>query len=248
MSLSYQTALQEPLLDAQQERVAIKSWQQDGDRKSLEILVRSHARMVWAQALSWSNNPVHLEDLVAEGIMGLMRAADTFDLTFKVRFATYAKWWVTAGISAALARVKIVIDIPARIYVDACGGRLRDEKSICAQMAIKGTVSLDVSPADTGNHAFKSLRCTDLNPEEVMLAKSSSKTLSQTLYSALKNLNPTEQKIIKRLKLKRSPDNARELAKELKMSQAKLRQIERHAVMRLRKELPKCGFQLEMLH
>lgn len=248
MSLSYQAALQEPVLGAKQERMAIRNWQQKGDRNSLEILVRSHARLVWSQALSWSNNPVHLEDLVAEGIMGLMRAADNFDLSFRVRFSTYAKWWVTAGISAALSRVKIVIDIPARIYVEACGSNAGDEKSVSAQIAIRGTVSLDSPAPNSESQPVNILRCPELNPEERALAKSSSSAMAQTLYNALKTLSPTEQQVIKRLKLKTEPDCAGALARELKMSRAKLRQIERHAVMRLRKELPKCGFHLEMLN
>jgi len=247
MSLSYHAALQEPVLEAKQERDALKSWQQEGDRKSLEVLVRSHTRLVWAQALVWSNNPVHLEDLVAEGIIGLMRAADSFDLSFKVRFSSYAKWWVTAGISSALARIKVVIDIPPRIYVDACGGRLQGEKLSHAQGAIKGGVSLDAASHGAESDRIKTLRCADLNPEEQVLAKSSSRALSRALYSAMDTLSPAEQQIIRRLKLKSEPDSARELANEMKVSQTRLRQIERHAVMRLRRELPKCGFHLEML-
>jgi len=248
MSLSYQAALQEPILGAQQERNAITSWQQKGDRRSLEILVRSHARLVWAQALSWSNNPVHLEDLVAEGIIGLIRAADNFDLKFRVRFSTYAKWWISAGISAAIARVKFVIDIPSRIYFDASGDRLNGEKALHAQGAIKGTISLDVPAVDVENPALKMLCSNDLNPEEMVLAKSSSKALSRALYNALETLDPTEQAIIKRLKLKPEPDCTRQVAEDLKISPAKLHQIERRAVRRLRQALPKCGFHLEMLN
>jgi RNA polymerase sigma-32 factor len=248
MSLSYQAALQEPLLDAKQERMAIIGWQQKGDKKSLEILVRSHVRLVWAQALNWSNNPVHLEDLVAEGIIGLMRAADTFDLSFRVRFSTYAKWWVTAGISAALSRVKIVIDIPSRIYVEACSNKRQGKTIDQAHSAIQGIISLDAPVADVRHHGQGGLQCSELNPEEQVVAKSSSKALSRMLYAALASLNPIEQKIIKRLKLKSEPDCTRDLAEELKMTQARLRQIERHAVMRLRNELPKCGFNLEMLN
>ena len=247
MSLTYQAALQEPVLDAKQERTAIKSWQQQGDKKSLEVLVRSHARLVWAQALNWSNNPVHLEDLVAEGIIGLMRAADSFDLSFRVRFSTYAKWWIKAGISASLSRIKVVIDIPPRLYLEAYGGRGQGEKASQAYGAIQGTVSLDATSGNADSYSVKPLRCTEMNPEELTVAKSSSKALSEILYNALASLNPIEQKVIRRLKLKLEPDCSRKLAQEMKMSQARLRQIERHAVMRLRRELPKCGFQLEML-
>ncbi|MBL4749735.1 MAG: sigma-70 family RNA polymerase sigma factor [Amylibacter sp.] len=247
MSLSYQAAIQEPLLGVTQERLAIKSWQNDGDRSSLELLVRSHARQAWAQAISCANNPVHVEDLVVEGIIGLIRAANNFDLKFKVRFSTYAMWWISAGISAALARIKIVIDIPARIYIEACGNRLAKDKVAQVQMAIKGIIPLDQPIDETGAFALKTLQCPELNPEELMVEKSSLSALSRTLYKAMEVLTPAERKIIKRLKLKHNPDCARDLAVEMKMTQTRLRQLERHALMRLRNALLSCGFELEML-
>lgn len=247
MSLSYQAATQEPLLGVTQERLAIKNWQNDGDRSSLELLVRSHARQAWAQAISCANNPVHVEDLVVEGIIGLISAANNFDLNFKVRFSTYAMWWISAGISAALARIKIVIDIPARIYIEACANRLTKDKAAQVQMAIKGIIPLDQPNDEIGVFASKALQCPDLNPEELAMEKSSLSALSDRLYKAMEVLTPIERKIIKRLKLKHNPDCARALATEMKMTQTRLRQIERHALMRLRKELLNCGFELEML-
>ena len=165
MSLSYQAAMQEPLLEVMQERLAIKSWQDDGDSGSLELLVRSHARQAWAQAINSANNPVHVEDLVIEGIIGLIRAANNFNLKFKVRFSTYAIWWVSAGISAALARIKIVIDIPARTYIEACGDRLTADNAAQVQMAIKGIVPLDEPIDETGVSAVKTLQCLHLEPD-----------------------------------------------------------------------------------
>ena len=79
------------------------------------------------------------------------------------------------------------------------------------------------------------------------MEKSTSSALSQTLHEAMKMLNPAERKIIKRLKLKHNPDCVQNLAEEMNMTRTKLRQIERHALMRLRQELLKCGFKLEML-
>ena len=247
MSLSYQAAMQEPLLGVAQERRAIKSWQNDADKSALELLLRSHARQAWAQAINYKNNPVHVEDLMVEGIIGLIRAANNFDLKFKVRFSTYAVWWVSAGISAALARIKVVIDIPARTYIEACGNRFHDDKAAQAQMIIKGIIPLDDAIGKTGSFTSKTLQCPRLNPEELVMEKSTSSALSQTLHEAMKMLNPAERKIIKRLKLKHNPDCVQNLAEEMNMTRTKLRQIERHALMRLRQELLKCGFKLEML-
>lgn len=247
MSLSYQAAMQEPLLEVVQERMAIKSWQDTGDRSSLELLVRSHARQAWAKAISCANNPVHVEDLVVEGIIGLIRAANNFDLKFKVRFSSYAVWWVSAGISAALARIKVVIDIPARTYIEACRDKLTDDHAIQVQTAIKGIVPLDGPMGEAGVFTPKTLQCPEPTPEERVVEQSSKLALARTLYTAMEVLTPAERKIIKRLKLKPNPDCVQSLATEMKITRTRLRQIERHALMRLRKELLNCGFELEML-
>ena len=127
MSITYLAAMKEPLLAVEQEREALRKWQEDRDRNALELLLRSHARQAWSQASRWTDNPVHLEDLVAEGMIGLMRAADNFNRDMDVRFATYSSWWVMTSISTALSRVKTVIDIPPRAYIDARMGRLKGE-------------------------------------------------------------------------------------------------------------------------
>ena len=79
IATSHRAALNEPMLAPEVERAAICAWQDDRDPHALELLLRSHARQAWAQAARWSDNPSQIEDLVAEGMIGLMRAADRFD-------------------------------------------------------------------------------------------------------------------------------------------------------------------------
>ena len=70
MPNSIRAAAQEPLLEFDQERDAIRRWQMNDDREALELLLRSHARQAWSMAARWTDNPSHLEDLAAEGIIG----------------------------------------------------------------------------------------------------------------------------------------------------------------------------------
>ena len=103
-SMSYQAAMRVPLLSFEQERAAIGGWQDRGDRKALELLVCAHARQAWALAARFTDNPTHLEDLAAEGMMGLLRAADSFDRSQDVRFSTYASWWIRSSIQDYVLR------------------------------------------------------------------------------------------------------------------------------------------------
>jgi RNA polymerase sigma-32 factor len=246
MSITYRDALNEPLLTVQQERDAIRKWQDEGDQSALELLIRSHARQAYAQAIRWTDNPAHLEDLVAEGMIGLMRAAGKFDLSQDVRFSTYAAWWVMTSISAALVRVKSVIDMPPRTYLDARMGRLNGEEAHRAQMAIEGAVALE-APAGEGSTVADRLGSPELTPEEVAAAASSATALARIVREAMDELAPQERGIIQRRKLQPVPDALEDLATEMGLSRDRLRQIEARAINRLRRGLVEKGFSREML-
>lgn len=246
MFITLQAAMNEPLLSLAEERTAIRNWQQNGDRAALELLLRSHARQVYSQASRWSDNPAHLEDLVAEGMIGLMRAADNFDLAQEVRFSTYAGWWVLNGVSAALTRIKTVIDIPARTYLDASTGRLPVDDQAVAQMAMQGMVELDAERSE-GGRTGEALACPNLTPEEAASWRSSTDEQRRLLEGALAQMEPQDAEVIRRRKLSEVPTPLDELARELGMSKDRLRQVEKRALMRLRKRLIEDGFRLTAL-
>ena len=96
-----------PLLDMEQERILIGRWQAERDRTALEALILSHARQVYACAMRLSGDAADREELIAEGMVGLIRAADRFDLSRGVRFSTYAQWWIRNSALRALARLRL---------------------------------------------------------------------------------------------------------------------------------------------
>ncbi|WP_375689950.1 sigma-70 family RNA polymerase sigma factor [Pseudooceanicola sp. LIPI14-2-Ac024] len=234
-------------MNVQQERDAICSWQDQGDRAALELLLRSHARQAWSQASKFTDNPVHLEDLAAEGMIGLMRAADNFDRTQEVRFSTYSAWWVMNGISSALARIKAVIDIPTRTYLDAQLGKLSDDERALVRQAVQGMVALDGSSSDDEGGSFDFLVSDELGPEDIVSEQSRSAMLTRMLAEALEPLSGEEAEVIRRRKLAASPEPYCMIAKELGVSEARLRQVEKRAMMRLRRNLVDRGFSRSVL-
>jgi len=246
--ITYRAALNEPLLAVEQEREAIRKWQDEGDRTSLELLVRSHARQAYAQAKRWTDNPVHLEDLVAEGLIGLMRAADKFDRTLNVRFSTYSAWWVMTCISSALVQVKTVIDMPSRTYLDARMGRLKGDEHARAQLAIEGAVALEAPVGEGhGNSPADRLRSLEMTPEETATAASSAVALGRLMRSAMDDLSEQEREIITRRKLLVEPESVESISSEMGMSRDRFRQIETRALNRMRRSLVEKGFSREML-
>ena len=242
MFITRQAAMNEPMISVEQEREAVRRWQDDGDRTALELLLRSHARLVYAQAARWSDNPSHREDLVAEGMIGLMRAADNFDLAQEVRFSTYAAWWVLNGISAAMVRIKTVIDIPVRTYLDASGGRLSAADADIAQVAMQSTVDLG-----TAGDTLSAMACSSLTPEELAAQESETEERRRMLDAALAEMEPRDAEIIRRLKLTDPPERLDDLARDYHMTRDRVRQLEGRAMQRLRRRLLAGGFGIEAL-
>jgi RNA polymerase sigma-32 factor len=87
-----------PLLSAEDEQDFARRWQRDRDREALDKLLGSHLRLVVKLARGASGYGLPLADLVAEGNVGLMQAADRFDPDMGNRFSTYASWWIRAAI------------------------------------------------------------------------------------------------------------------------------------------------------
>ncbi|MCA0922611.1 sigma-70 family RNA polymerase sigma factor [Pseudooceanicola nanhaiensis] len=236
--------MREPLLAVDDEREAICKWQDDRDQRALELLLRSHARQAWSQAARWTDNPVHLEDLASEGLIGLMRAADNFDRSQNVRFSTYSAWWVMNCISAALARIKTVIDIPPRTYLDARSGRLEGEDASLVQVAMSGMVALDAPVTDDGASPADLLVSPEMTPEECAAARSAAACQIRALAQAMADLDPLEVEIIRRRKLQPVPERVEDLAAALDMPKDRLRQIEKRALLRLRQRLVAQGVSL----
>ena len=89
-----------PLLSADRERAIAIAWHSRKDRAALDELVGSHLRLVIKIARNFSGYGLPLADLIGEGDLGLLHAADRFEPERGCRFATYAMWWMRSAIQA----------------------------------------------------------------------------------------------------------------------------------------------------
>lgn len=87
-----------PLLDADEEYMLAKRWQEHQDSKAAEKIVASHLRLVAKIASGYRGYGLPVVDLIAEGNVGLMLALRKFDPERGFRFSTYAMWWIRANI------------------------------------------------------------------------------------------------------------------------------------------------------
>lgn len=102
----------EPLL-CRQEEARLARCARQGDRNARNELVRKNLRFVVRIAKSYQNRGLPFVDLIQEGNLGLLRAAERFDERRGARFVSYAAWWIRKMITSAIARQGAAIRIPA---------------------------------------------------------------------------------------------------------------------------------------
>lgn len=98
------SSMNEPMLEREHEFELATRWKDKGDEKALHELIRSYTRLVIATAAKFKHYGLPMGDLIQEGNLGLMQAANKFEPDRDVRFSTYATWWVRASIQDYILR------------------------------------------------------------------------------------------------------------------------------------------------
>ena len=97
-------SMQEPLLSRETEYELAKRWRDNQDEAALHRLVRAYTRLVISIASRFRNYGLPMGDLVQEGNVGLLQAAERFEPDRGVRFSTYASWWIRSAMQDFILR------------------------------------------------------------------------------------------------------------------------------------------------
>ncbi|HKK26980.1 MAG TPA: RNA polymerase sigma factor RpoD/SigA [Gemmatimonadota bacterium] len=100
-----------PMLDGEQED-SVARRARKGEQAALDALVRANLRFVVSVAKRYQNRGLSFADLIQEGNVGLVTAAEKFDPDQGVKFISYAVWWIRQAILAALARQSRSVRLP----------------------------------------------------------------------------------------------------------------------------------------
>ena len=246
-----------PLLTAEEE-IALARKIQKGDKAARDKMIRSNLRLVISIAKRYTNLGIPLSDVIEEGNIGLMKSVEKFDPNRGFRFSTYAAWWIKQGISRAIIDQGKMIRVPVYLneeifkYKKMCESltqKLKRQPSV-AEVAKKLRVSVDkVRDLESSISKMSSLdapigenddgRVQDIIEDESVTAPDvelESFINKERAMNFLSMLDEREREILEfRYGLKDGTVRTlAEIAKILKISRERVRQIEAATIKKIR--------------
>lgn len=128
-----------PLLTADEE-VALAKRIEAGDQTAKDELIQANLRLVVSIAGHYNNRGMQYLDLIQEGNMGLIKAADKFDYRKGFKFSTYATWWIRQSITRALADQARTIRIPVHM-VETINRLIRTSRQLMQDLGREPTTA-----------------------------------------------------------------------------------------------------------
>jgi len=228
-----------------------------GDSESLGKLVKANLRFVVSVAKQYQNQGMGLPDLINEGNLGLMKAAQRFDETRGFKFISYAVWWIRQAILQSLAEQARIVRLPVNKIgsinrINRAFARLEQEferepssqeiadmlemipEDVKESLKTNGrTISMDAPiSSEEENTMYDVMQNPDTpSPDRNLINES----LAWEIERALTSLSPREAKVLKLyfgLGMKH-PFTLEEIGEELNLTRERVRQIKEKAIKRI---------------
>jgi RNA polymerase primary sigma factor len=228
-----------------------------GDRQALEKLTKANLRFVVSVAKQYQNQGLSLSDLINEGNLGLIKAAEKFDETRGFKFISYAVWWIRQSILQAIAEQSRIVRLPLnqvgsvnkitkalnkfeqenerRPSIEEIADKvdLPQDKIEDAMKVNNRHVSVDAPFVDGEDNSLLDIMVNDDAPmaDRALVMES----LREEINRALLTLNERERNIIEAFFGINQPEmTLEEIGEKFNLTRERVRQIKEKAIRRLR--------------
>jgi RNA polymerase sigma-32 factor len=259
--------MEQPLLKRDEEHDLALAWHDHQDEKALHQLVQAYMRLVVSTAVRFRHYGIPLSDLIQEGNLGLMYAAERFEPDRDVRFSTYARWWIRSHIQEYILRNWSIVRTGSTSAQKQLFFNLRRLKAQLAKMStdqmtleerghIAETLQVPHDVEDMENRLSShdlslshpmsesssddwvdSLADQKLDPEASAVHTLDESVRRLWIQGAMHYLSPRERMIITVRRLADHPTTLEDIGKQLKISKERVRQLEVRAIRKMRHHL-----------
>ena len=242
-----------------EEEVELAQKAQAGDKAAKDKLVNANLRFVVNVAKKYQNHGLDLTDLISEGNLGLLTAVDKFDVTKGYHFISYAVWWIRQSILKAICEKSRAIRLPlnranelvqiehARKVVGTKKTEQQEYEEIGAMLNMEPAhvrdminisremISLDAETNDSENGHTKVADFFEDSAYDRPEEKAIEKSMHEDIDNVIDTLRPNEARVIRmRYGLNGAkPMSLKEVGEECDLTKERIRQIEKHAIVRL---------------
>ena len=253
----------EELLDAETETRLARAWRENGDEAALHRLITAYSRLAISFAGRFRRYDVPYEDLIQQGNLGLMRAAEKFDPGNGARFSTYAAWWIRASMQDYVMRNWSMVRTATNANQKKLFFHLRravqrqeaqgdSDEPMARRLAVELQVpenqveqmlgrmagpdlSLDApQSSDAEGRAWvETIEDDGPETEATVLGRIETAQRRRALYQAVAALPPRERRIVAARHLADDPATLSELGTAMGISKERVRQLEERALGRL---------------